>query len=80
MDYKAPLEGYPSLCGANSAGVPESLALLRGSGVPYELRKMCIRDRKRLVHSKPLSVWIHFMVKPLCLKKAYAFFKKSTEE
>ena len=38
MDYKAPLEGYPSLCGANSAGVPESLALLRGSGVPYELR------------------------------------------
>lgn len=38
MDYKAPLEGYSPLCNANSAGVPESLALLRGSGVPYELR------------------------------------------
>ena len=38
MDYKAPLEGYSPLCNADSAGVPESLALLRGSGVPYELR------------------------------------------
>ena len=38
MDYKAPLEGYTPLCGADSAGVPESLALLRASQVPYELR------------------------------------------
>ncbi len=38
MDYKAPLEGYAPLCGADSACVPQSLALLRASQVPYELR------------------------------------------
>lgn len=38
MDYKAPLDCYPALCGADSAGVAESLALLRNSRIPYELR------------------------------------------
>ena len=38
MDYKAPLDCYPTLCGADSAGVAESLALLRNSRIPYELR------------------------------------------
>lgn len=47
MDYKAPLEGYSPLCNANSAGVPESLALLRGSGVPYELRTTLVPQIQR---------------------------------
>ena len=51
-----------------------------GSGFFKEHEQGRVAREKRLVHSKPLSVWIHFMVKPLCLKKAYAFFKKSTEE
>lgn len=38
MDYKAPLDCYPALCGTDSAGVAESLALLRDSRIPYELR------------------------------------------
>ena len=38
MDYKAPLDCYPALCGADSAGVAESLALLRNSRIPDELR------------------------------------------
>lgn len=38
MDYKAALDGYRPLCGADAAGVAESLALLRDSGIPYELR------------------------------------------
>ena len=38
MDYKAPLDCYPALCGADSAGVAKSLALLRNSRIPYELR------------------------------------------
>lgn len=38
MDYKAPLDCYPALCGTDSAGVAESLALLRNSRIPYELR------------------------------------------
>lgn len=38
MDYKAPLDCYPALCGADSAGVAESLMLLRDSRIPYELR------------------------------------------
>ncbi len=38
MDYKAPLSGYPSICGAGAEGVAESLRLLMDSGVGYELR------------------------------------------
>lgn len=51
-----------------------------GSGFSKSISRWRVAREKRLVNSKPLSVWIHSMVKPLCLKKAYAFFKKSAEE
>ena len=38
LGYRTKLDTYLPLCGADAAGVAESLALLRDSGIPYELR------------------------------------------
>ena len=46
MDYKAPFRRYLEICGKDAAGVEESLALLFGSGVPFELRTTVIPELK----------------------------------
>lgn len=42
VDYKAPFERYEALCGQDARGVWETLALLDGAGVGWELRTTLI--------------------------------------
>ncbi len=44
MDYKAPLSMYPKVAGAGAEGVLETLALLKGAKVRYELRTTVIPE------------------------------------
>ncbi|MEG1810930.1 MAG: anaerobic ribonucleoside-triphosphate reductase activating protein [Clostridia bacterium] len=63
MDYKAPFEGYESICGVSSAGVRKSLDILISSGVDYELRTTVVpqlSEKELLYMAKAvpeLSLW-----------------------
>jgi pyruvate formate lyase activating enzyme len=44
MDYKAPFSEYPRICGADASGVQQSMELLRGAGIEWEMRTTVIPE------------------------------------
>jgi pyruvate formate lyase activating enzyme len=42
VDYKAPLDRYPEICGAAAEGWQDTVALLKSHAVPWELRTTVI--------------------------------------